>query len=527
MSWDERAAAVLRWSLVVVLAGVLVYAGVRSWRWPVVGDAAVMHYVNLLMDRGLRPYAEITDNNMPGAYLTERWALAIFGRSDVGWRIYAAVLLAFMAAGMVGIVGRRRWWAAVLATGLFGLMNAAAGPMFAVEREQVVTALLLVGYGCVCSGARRQWAWLWAMAGFAMGLAGTVKPTFLPLGVLLLAFVAVHLRRRGMRARPYVGWGALGMLAAGAVVLGWLASWRALAAWWFVLRHITPAYVGMAHAGQQELEQHALSVGSVVLVMVGAVLWGLARDAEDAFPRWKCGALLLGAGWGVVSYWTQGKGFLHHRYTAEVLLLLLAGTALDAALRRRGAARQVRAARWLAGATVALVCLGIVPHYVRALNAVPAQDALLESLVGDLEAVAGATGAQAARRLDGHVMCLDLVYGCLAALDRLEIRETAGFTGDLLLWEPEPSQPRTFYRNWFEQVLRDGRPTLLVLSDEWFGRENSFRKVDEWPEFARVLAQDYVAVEERRFPAEYGVVVPAADAPGYRLYVRRGTPLPL
>ena len=527
MSWEERAAKALRWGLVGVLGLALVYAGLRSWRWPVVGDAAVMHYVNLLMDRGLRPYAEITDNNMPGAYLTERWAMAVFGRGDVGWRAYDGVLLAGMAVAMGGVVGRRRWRAALFATALFALMNAAAGPMFAVEREQVVTTLLLVGYACVFVGVRRGWAWMWGVAGFAMGLAGSVKPTFLPLGAMVLGWVAVHLGRRGAGVARYLGWGLLGMLSAATVVAGWLVQWGEVGAWWFVLRRITPAYVGMAHAGWQVMVRHSLAPGSAVLVGVGMVLWWLARDAEDGMEGWEWGAVLLAAGWGGVSYWTQAKGFLHHRYTTEVSLLLLVGVAVDGALRQSGSGRRVRVGRWVAMGAVVLVCGGIVPHYLGALDRVPRRDALLEGVVGDLERVAGARGLAAARRLDGQVMCLDLVYGCLAALDRMGVREAAGFTGDLMLWEPEASGPREFYRGWFERVMRERRPAVLVVSNEWFGRPNSFAKVAMWPEFARELGAEYALVGERRFPGEYGVAVLDGEAPGYRVYVRRGTPPPL
>ena len=94
-----------------------------------------------------------------------------------------------------------------------------------------------------------------------------------------------------------------------------------------------------------------------------------------------------------------------------------------------------------------------------------------------------------------------------------------------MLWEPVPSGPREFYREWFGRVMRDGRPEVLVVSNEWFGRPNSYGKVEEWPEFAHELATDYVLVLERRFPDEYGAAVPEDEAPGYRVYLRRGTPL--
>ena len=37
-----------------------------------------MHYVVFLLKHGLKPYREISDNNMPGAYFTEAVAMRIF-----------------------------------------------------------------------------------------------------------------------------------------------------------------------------------------------------------------------------------------------------------------------------------------------------------------------------------------------------------------------------------------------------------------------------------------------------------------
>ncbi len=520
---EKKLAATVRWALVAVLLLALGWVELHTRAWPVVGDAAVMHYVNLLIDHGLQPYAQITDNNMPGVYLTERWAMALFGHSDVGWRLYDAALLAVMGASAVVLVGRSRWVAAVFATGLFGIMHVAAGPMFAAEREQLATTLVILSFACVAVGVRRHSSWMWALAGFATGLAGTVKPTFLPAGALAFCWIALDLRPARDALARGAACGIAGMAAAGSVVLLWLAQWKAVGAWWFVSRQITPAYVRMAHAPWSVMVEHALAPGSAVLAAVGVGLWWLARNKKGDIETWRSGLLLLGAAVGLASYWAQGKGFLHHRYTLELFVLLLVGVEVDRALRSPGLQTRVRTGRWIAVATAILVCVGIVPHYLHALDRVPSHDALLDAMVGDLESATGAPGqiGVAAERLDRNVMCLDLVYGCLAALNRMGVQETAGFTGDLMLWEPLPSTPRAFYRKWFQQVMRDDRPEFLVLSNEWFGRPNSFNKVRNWPRFAQELAQHYTMVAEKRFPTEYGPAVPRTEAPGYRIYKRR------
>ena len=54
----------------ILLANVCIFAA-DSWRWPLVGDASLMHYVVFLMDHGASPYRDIAEMNMPGSYLAE------------------------------------------------------------------------------------------------------------------------------------------------------------------------------------------------------------------------------------------------------------------------------------------------------------------------------------------------------------------------------------------------------------------------------------------------------------------------
>src|SRR5580692_1605693 len=70
-----------------VVAGCILYV-VLSLHAPMIWDASIMHYVNFLMDHGMQPYSQIGDFNMPGAYLTDRWAMRIFGAGDMGSRLY-------------------------------------------------------------------------------------------------------------------------------------------------------------------------------------------------------------------------------------------------------------------------------------------------------------------------------------------------------------------------------------------------------------------------------------------------------
>src|SRR5438270_10938287 len=64
-----------------------------SLRWPLVGDASLMHYVVFLMTKGMKPYRDIADINLPGSYFFEALGMRAFGSGALGWRLYDLSLL--------------------------------------------------------------------------------------------------------------------------------------------------------------------------------------------------------------------------------------------------------------------------------------------------------------------------------------------------------------------------------------------------------------------------------------------------
>ena len=71
---------------------------VWSWRWPLVGDASLIHYIAFLIERGWAPYRDLGDMNMPGSFLIELAAMHVFGYGDLAWRIFDFTLLGCAAA---------------------------------------------------------------------------------------------------------------------------------------------------------------------------------------------------------------------------------------------------------------------------------------------------------------------------------------------------------------------------------------------------------------------------------------------
>jgi hypothetical protein len=182
--------------------------------------------------------------------------------------------------------------------------------------------------------------------GLTGGLATSIKPSFLPLTLLLIVMAAVVLHRRRVAWLAYVGWALLGLVLVGLVDLGFLLHYDALRGFLFILRVVTPTYTGMARESFWKLLSMSLPEYVPVLVLL-TVAASVACWKQHSSWTWEQGAI------------AQGKPFAHHRYTLLVLLFLLIGYELLEALRQRGLPR------WLAVAAFAWVVLRLVPMEMR------------------------------------------------------------------------------------------------------------------------------------------------------------------
>ncbi len=508
----DRVSLALRLLVVIAIFGFAVGYVADSLHWKMMDDAPIMHYVNFLMDHGLQPYSDITDNNLPGAYLTEGWAMRLFGGTDVAWRICDFFLLAVLCGAAVLIARPYDWLAGLLGGGLFLIIHASEGPRYAGEREQVIATALLVGYAAAFEALRRRQPWLMAIFGVMGGLAISIKPTFAPLAVAVLVMAAVVLRRRQVRAGAYVAWAVGGGLAVAGVILGFLLRHHALRNFWFILTVVIPSYQGVWPAPMVDMLTRMFPLTAAPLLVLGLAL-AAGKTKRWTWEQW---ALLLGAAVGLASYFVQRKAFLHHRYVWLACCFLLCSLEFSAGMRRAGWRRVT------ACAAVLFACLVCVPRYGRLMAANVNTNEFMTTLASDLTQV-GAGDPQ--RTLQGQVMCFDLVSGCLNALYHLNLVENSGFTGDLMFFRKTMSPPVTFYRNLYWQRDRQNPPTVLVIGNEWFGENDSFAKVDTWPEFTQNLAQNYRLVLSRAFPHLDSKNQPgkSKEPRGYRIYVRRGS----
>jgi hypothetical protein len=515
----ELVPTAVRACIVLVLTAAALFYAYKSIRWQIMVDSPVMHYVNFLMDHGRKPYTDITDNNMPGAYYTESLAMHVFGYGDLAWRFYDYFLLATLTGGLILMVRRYDWLAGLFAGGLFIAVHAAEGPQYSVEREQVLTVLLVLGYVALFAGVRRLKPSLMLWVGIAGGLATSIKPTFLPLTLGLLAMMAVVLWRRKVSPLAYLVWAFAGLIAIALVDLGFLLRYHALGGFWFVLRVITPTYAGLGRPSYLSMLTLCLSQ-CIPLIVLTVAAWVVCR--RKPVWAWEHWAIAMGSAFGLASYMVQGKPFWHHRYTFLVFLFLLIGLVLLHALRESGLPRLI------ACGTVAYVLLWMVPMDMRevlhiARQMPTGQAPFTNSLEADLQRLSGPDGAaNGYAALQDRVQCFDLVYGCLNTLYHLRLVENTSYTGDLLLFTHGSSVAAEYYRDKYWAAEKTDPASVIVMSNEWFQKDNSFDKVKEWPAFEAFLARNYTLVVQRRF-AHQGKDPNNPEA--YRIYVRNGSSL--
>jgi hypothetical protein len=465
----------------------------------VIGDAQIFHYEHLLMENGFAPYRDIPDINMPGSHVIETWQVFLFGGSDLGARIYDFTLLCLLTLAMIVIALPYDWLAGFSAGVLFTLQHAYNGGSWnAGERDEVMAVLIMIGYAFLFESLRKRKPFLLFAFGGALGMASTLKPTVAPLGIVLLAIAVWQIRKKEEATLPYIAWSVGGALIAGVVVFEFLWQHHAFGEFLYCLRTYVPLYAGMDRPPLGPLLRRLLPFGAWVILPFAAA----AALVTRRWQAWESGALLVGATFGALSYFAQGKGFSHHTYPLAACVLLWSTIELASA------ARSQRRVATLAVAGIVAGLFVVLPIYCYRLIHVKPNNDFGVSLESDLSQMGG-------ERLNHSIQCLDVVYGCYGALYHLGLVQSTPIVGDILLFEPQESPTIDQFRESFFSMILSKPPAVFVVSNEWFDRPSTFDKIDNWPRFAAYLKTNYRLSIERNFTGN-------ADT-GYRIYVLRDT----
>jgi hypothetical protein len=497
-------------SMTVLLAGAACYV-VFTIHWQWMWDTQVMHYIVLLLNHGKVPYKDIYDINMPGAYLTERWAIGIFGGGDLGWRLYEFTLLGSMTLAMIVIALPYDWLAGLFAGVLFSLQVGSMGPWQAAERDEVMTVLIFIGYAFLMLAVRKARPALMLLFGLAMGLAILIKPTVVPFALCMLLFPFFVLRKQGKSSTAFLLFALAGFAIALGILLDFLLPQHAFGPFFFILSKLVPYYSSLAHPTLWVLIRRSIPQAFRVYLPLALLLAIAGRSREsrckeaDWTLNWEMWAVRAGVLFGGISYFIQRKGYDYHRIALVCFGLLWIGLEFTAAMKDRG---------WRRNAGVAGMAFGVlfmVPFNAWKVHGQHVVNAAVPVLEQDLVRLGG-------DQLQGKVQCLDLVGGCYSALYRLGLVQSTGFDGDLQFFGPDDGKVVPYYRKIFWDEIHQNPPIVILLSNEWYQESSySFNKLNTWPEFRDYLNSAY------RLQTTEGPFILYGAPMEYRVYVLKGS----
>lgn len=469
-----------------------------SWHWPLAGDAALMHYVVFLVHHGLTPYRDIVDVNLPGSYLADAFAMRVFSGTE-GWRLYDLLVVLVLTGAAILITRRSSVFAGIFAGLFFLLLHLQDGIAQAGQRDLLIAALLVCSYAMLfLAQSNPSFGAPIFLFGLLLGASGTIKPLFLPLGVVLLLVSMKPAKAHGLRTAWHVGFGLLGLVLPAVGITAWLWRHGAVSPFLHALRRLIPYHASLGHRPLTYLLTHC-AAPILPLCILWALVWILLRKPLDLERT----ELLIGIAAALLAYLVQGKGYPYHRYPLLALLLLVMGIDFSAAL------EQTRWVKSLAAVGLGCACFFFAPRAAWLVHTFNPATPFEDNLAHDLQAYGS--------HLSGNVQCLDTFGGCIHTLYNLGAVQSTGFLYDCYLFAPAPGKVQDEYRNAFWAAYQKARPEIVVMTSQYcFGPDN-FQKIDTWPQLRDDLAHSYQLVTEwhanqpqhwwarREFPSQYRI----------------------
>jgi len=509
----------------IFLMGCLVLYVIGTWHWPLVGDAALMHYVVFLMDHGMAPYRDIVDPNLPTTFLIQGAVVHLFGGDPLPWRLFDFFLLSVSGIAMWVICKPYGWFAGLFAATLYALIHGRDGVIQLGQRDLTMTSFLLIGYAFLFEGLRASSSekikpWMTFLFGVSCGIASTIKPSVLLLPPTVLVMAALVLKRKGRPSVAHVTYGIIGMLVPMMIVLAYIFHQHLLRPFWGTLFDLIPYFGLLDTRSFGHLVLH--SVSSVMLPIV--LLWLLiVVAARDKWITWERAALLVGVLFGLASFYVQRKGYPYHRYPSEAFMLLLIGIDFTTVLRETALYRQPYLRRLaLAGIIVGVVIIG-GGSTVHALRQDGNNHEFGSMLEADLEPLGG-------NKLTSHIQCLDMADSCITALYDMKLVQATGFLYDCYMFSTARHVEKERYREAFWRAIMKNPPTVFVISSHDCQvypelPSYNYQKTTRWPLFNDYLKANYHLDVERIPPHMVNWGSSPSKPLGYRIYIRNSSSL--
>ncbi|NYF91719.1 hypothetical protein RBB79_18830 [Tunturiibacter empetritectus] len=527
---SDRPYAITRTLSSIFLVVCLLLFILRTWHWPLMGDAALMHYVVFLMDHGMAPYRDIVDPNMPTTLLIEGTVMHLFGGNSLPWRLFDLSLLAVSGIAMFVISKPYSRFAALFAASLFTLIHGRDGLVELGQRDLTMTVCLLIGYAFLLTGLRthhralppkKTRPWMTATFGFFCGVAATIKPSVLFLAPAVLLLAAIALKRRQQPFVSHLIAGLLGMLTPILLILAWLQHQHITADFFRTLTQLLPYFLLLGPRSYPHLVLHSIS--SVMLPIV--LLWLPIVLLKKDWITWERAALLVAVLFGLASFYLQRKGFPYHRYPSEAFLLLLIAIDFTTILKTRPAHWRLRFTtnnKLLPALAITGIVVGVV--FVAGGSTAHAlwQDWRNQEFDTMLRADLNRLGGE---KLDNRVQCLDMADGCIPTLYNMRLVQSTGYLYDCYMLSNQPGAEQDRSREAFWHAIMKNPPAVFVVSsndcDPATQRPGyTYQKMSRWPQFDDYLQANYHLDVERIPPHMVNAGSSPSKPLGYRIYTK-------
>lgn len=483
---------------------------VTTRHWPLVGDASLFRYIDFLIGRGLAPYRDIIDINMPGAYFVDWFAVHIFGTGNASWRIFDFSLLALAGASMIAISRKSDWLAGFTAAVVFAVLHAADGVAQTGQRDLTAAVLLLAAFALFFRWMRTLRLWPIFIAALLTGLAITIKPTAFPFAIVLAILIFVLPEKNPEGIWKHLLAAIVGFVLPLIGMLAFLVHEHALRAFLFIVRGLVPFHAALSHRSVGWLLTHSVAPLEIFLAP-----WLFLLIRAKSWRQRQTIALLAAIACGLISYIAQGKGYPYHRYPLIGFLLLAMSIEFIAAWQRSNLDRAIGALSLLGLIfVIAPIATWKAAHY----------DWRNQEFITMLESDLNHQGG---RQLDGQVQCLDTIAGCINTLYRMRLVQSTGFLYDCYFFAPGQTDATEDLRNKFLDEFEQSRPEIVVLTNRFcLEGPTNFNRIENWPQFDEYFTQHYTLIAERHPPHLVKWWSKAEQPSSFRIYKRNAGNMP-
>lgn len=299
---------ILSWLSLLAFIVITGYGIINVTGYLVFHDAAILQYTAWRIMNGAVPYRDLLEINMPGAYLL--YMLPMYVQvSDLSLRLFDFAV-SLLSAGIITAMGwRQSRFYACFAGLMFVAGHLADGAVNMMQRDFLLAPFLLLG-ACIL----RSWlkaphrGSIMAVCGLSLGYAVWVKPVAALYLMLIGGSMLCHNASWRQRLSA-LAWLASGTVIPALLIHLWLYRLGGLGAFYDTLLHfIIPVY-GAIHPADWPNDLISLSLTQVPVAFI--LLWLLNRSAVDKTDKT---VLVTGLVYGLLHYYSQGKGWGYHLY---------------------------------------------------------------------------------------------------------------------------------------------------------------------------------------------------------------------